>query len=361
MTTQEMAGPSTEEFAGRIFDAGLKAMELATMYLGDKLGLYRALAEHGPQTPSALARATGLNERYVREWLEQQAVASVLSVDNASLAAAERTYDLPAEHQAALLDPDSPFHVAPIFRAAAVLTTQLQALTGAFRSGGGIPWQAFGPEAVDIQGDFNRPWLLGQLGNEFLPSVSAVHAALEKPGARVLDVACGVGWASIAIARAYPNARVTGIDIDERSIERARENAAAFGLEGRVDFQAADGATVAGGPYDFGVIVEAVHDMSDPVAVLASVRKALAPGASLLVVDERVADRFTAPGDEVERFMYAASVLLCLPTGMADQPSAATGTVMRASTLERYARAAGFKTVEALDIEHPMLRFYLLK
>src|SRR5581483_9410631 len=198
------------------------------------------------------------------------------------------------------------------------------------------------------------------LGNEFLPSLPSVHAALQKPGARVLDVACGVGWASTAIARAYPNASVTGIDVDKTSVERARENAAAAGLEGRVRFLAADGKAIGGGPYDFAIIVEAVHDMSDPVGVLAAVRKALAPGAPLMVVDERVADSFVAPGDETERFMYAASVLLCLPTGMAEQPSAANGTVMRTSTLERYARAAGFATVEVLDIDHPMLRFYLL-
>jgi 2-polyprenyl-3-methyl-5-hydroxy-6-metoxy-1,4-benzoquinol methylase len=229
----------------------------------------------------------------------------------------------------------------------------------AFKSGQGIPWSAYGESVVDIQGEFNRPWLVGQLGTEYLPAIPNVHDRLQKPGARFLDVACGVGWASIATARAYPNATVLGIDMDAASIERANENARNSGLADRVKFECRDAASLSSGePFDAAIIVEAVHDMSNPVAVLAAVQAALAPGASLVVIDENVSETFTAPGNEIDRFMYSASVMLCLPNGMSEQPSAATGTVMRPATFEGYARAAGFAEVNVLPLEHPMFRFY---
>jgi len=155
---------------------------------------------------------------------------------------------------------------------------------------------------------------------------------------------------------------VTGIDVDQASIAYAQSNATDQGVAGRVQFEARDGAGSLGGPYDLALIIEAVHDMANPVGILSSVREALAPGASLIVVDERVAPEFTAPGDEIERFMYSASVLCCLPTGMSELPTVATGTVMRPSTLERYAREAGFTKFEILDgLEHPFFRFYRLQ
>ena len=175
-------------------------------------------------------------------------------------------------------------------------------------------------------------------------------------------MASGVGWCGISIAQGYPKVTVTGIDVDQSSIVHAQANATEQGVAGRVRFEARDGAGPLGGPYDLALIIEAVHDMSNPVAILSSIREALAPAASLIVVDERVAPAFTAPGDELERFMYAASVLCCLPTGMSEVPSVATGTVMRPSTLERYARQAGFTGFEILDdLEHPFFRFYRLR
>jgi 2-polyprenyl-3-methyl-5-hydroxy-6-metoxy-1,4-benzoquinol methylase len=286
----------------------------------------------------------------------------VLTVDDASRPEDERRFSLPAEYAEALLNPESPFSMAPVARTVALLGIGAPRVVEAFKTGAGVSWESWGSDAVDIQGDFNRPWLVGSLGTDYLPAIPEVHLRLQKPGAKALDVACGVGWAAIAIARAYPNATVTGIDVDKTSIERARENARAAGVSDRVSFETRDAASLAGGePFDAAIIVEAVHDMSNPVGVLSAVRQAMAPGASLIVVDERVADSFTAPGDEVERFMYGASVLICLPAGMSEQPSAATGTVIRKSTMERYGREAGFTTVEALDLEHPMMRFYQLR
>jgi 2-polyprenyl-3-methyl-5-hydroxy-6-metoxy-1,4-benzoquinol methylase len=214
---------------------------------------------------------------------------------------------------------------------------------------------------VEAQGDFNRPWLVASLGREYLPSMPDVHERLSSPGARVADVACGVGWAAISIARAYPTARVDGIDPDDASIALARRHAADAGVDDRVSFHARD----AGDPalaqhYDLAVVVESIHDMSRPVEVLSSIRRMLKPDGVLVVADERTEDHFTAPASDSERLFYGYSVLCCLPSAMVEQPSAATGTVMRRSTLERYARDAGFGRVEVLPIEHELMRFYRL-
>lgn len=200
----------------------------------------------------------------------------------------------------------------------------------------------------------------GSFATEYLPQIPDVHEKLTA-GGRVADVACGVGWAAVAIAREYPATTVDGFDLDEPAIALARSIAREAGLADRVRFEAHDAADPSlCGQYDLAVIVEALHDMSRPVDVLASVRRLLAPGGTVILADERVADAFYAPANETERLFYGYSVLDCLPTGMISKPSAETGTVMRRSTLERYAAEAGFSTVSIVPIEHHFLRFYRL-
>jgi SAM-dependent methyltransferase len=175
----------------------------------------------------------------------------------------------------------------------------------------------------------------------------------------VADVACGGGWASIAIALAYPEVRVEGYDLDEASIDLARANAAAAGMADRVAFHVRD-ITAEPRPtarYDVVCVFEAVHDMARPVEALAAMREM---GDTVLVMDERTADAFTAPGDESERFLYGVSLFCCLPAGRSESPSAATGTVMRPATLRNYAREAGFRDAAVLPIEHDTFRFYRL-
>ncbi|MEX2420321.1 MAG: class I SAM-dependent methyltransferase, partial [Actinomycetota bacterium] len=212
------------------------------------------------------------------------------------------------------------------------------------------------------QGDFNRPWLVGSLGTEYMPSIPDVHERLvSEPGARVADVACGVGWAAISLARAYPSITVDGFDLDELSIEIASRNAKEAGVADRVRFEAKGAAdTTLQGRYELAIVVESIHDMSQPVAVLSAIRGMLKPGGTLIVADERTEDSFTAPASERERIFYAYSVLCCLPSAMDDHTSAATGTVMRKSTFEKYAKEAGFDGVSVLPIEHDFLRFYRL-
>ncbi|MGH2595005.1 MAG: SAM-dependent methyltransferase [Actinomycetota bacterium] len=351
-----------DELVERLFSAGLGMAEVLTVYLGDTLGLYRALERAGSMTAPELAGETGIFERYAREWLEQQAAAGILDVDDVSAQADARRYLLPPGHIEPLLDPESPYSIAPFCKSFVAVASAMPDLVAAFRSGGEVPWSAYGSDMVEAQGDFNRPWLVGSLGTEYLPSILDVHERLmSEPGARVADVACGVGWAAISLARAYPNITVDGFDLDESSIEIASRNAKEAGVADRVHFEAKDAADpTLEDRYDLAMVVEAIHDLSKPVAVLRSIREMLKPGGTLIVADERTEESFTAPASETERLFYAYSVLCCLPSAMDDHTSAATGTVMRTTTFETYARDAGFDGVSVLPIEHDFLRFYRL-
>jgi 2-polyprenyl-3-methyl-5-hydroxy-6-metoxy-1,4-benzoquinol methylase len=181
------------------------------------------------------------------------------------------------------------------------------------------------------------------------------------PPARVADLGCGSGWSSIVMAQSYPRARVEGIDLDEASIEEAQRNAAAAGLADAVHFVSADaGHPALAGHYDLVTLFETLHDMADPIRVLRAAGALLAPGGAVLVADEKVAETFTAPGDDLERFMYGWSAPHCLPAVLTEPGSAGTGTAIRPDTVRRYARDAGFSGVTVLPIEHDFWRFYRL-
>jgi ubiquinone/menaquinone biosynthesis C-methylase UbiE len=351
-----------DALAERLFGAALGVMECYCVYIGDRLGLYRALATSGGLTAPELARAAGIHPRYAREWLEQQAVSGIVELDDVDAAPDERRFTLPPGHAEALVDRDSTAYSAPLARLAAAVSRPLGELMDAFRNGGGVSWTAYGADGRESQADMNRVEFIHHLGAEWLPSMPDVHERLQAPGARIADLACGAGWSSIAMARAYPQARVDGFDLDEASIDLALAHAAAEGLADRVRFQQSDAATgvASDGGYDLVTVFEAIHDMSHPVEALATMRRLAAPDGAVLVMDERTNDRM-AIGDPIEQFLYGASVLVCLPTGMSEEDSAATGTVMRPDTFRGYARAAGFDDVEVLPIEHQFFRFYRLR
>jgi 2-polyprenyl-3-methyl-5-hydroxy-6-metoxy-1,4-benzoquinol methylase len=345
--------------AERLFGAALGAIDLYTVYLGLRLGLYAALAQ-GECNPDELAGVAGIHPRYAREWLEQQTVTGFVVCADRAAPEDDRRYSLPAGHAIALLDHDSPAFVAPLSLATAGVGGVTQQLLDAYRSGTGVPYASYGADFRDGQAGFNRPAFTNLLAETWLAGgLPDVHARLMRgEPLRIADVACGAGWASIALAHAYPAARIEGFDLDEASIADARRNAASAGVADRLVFEVADAANLRAGAYDLVCIFEAVHDMSRPVQVLRSVRRMLADGGSVLVMDERAADSFAESEGPVEAFLYGASVLHCLPVGMADQPSAATGTIMRADTMRGYATEAGFGHVDVLPIEHDQFRFY---
>lgn len=358
----QLPTPTSEAFAERLFGAVLGAQLVQAVYLGDRLGYYGVLADGAAVTSAELAARTGCAERYAREWLEHQAVCGVLTVDDAHAAATDRRYRLPAGAAEALTDVLSPNHVLPLARMTAGTGRHLDALLRAYRSGGGVSWEELGADAREAQAAANRPLFLGELPREYLPSVPEIRAVLQR-GGRVADVGCGYGWSAIGLALAHPAVTVDGFDVDAPSIEAARRGAVEAGVADRVRFHLGD-VTAAGadaGRYDLVAAYECIHDMPDPVSVLAAMRRLAEPDGVVLVMDERVAERFTAPGDEVEQLMYGYSLTCCLPDGMAHAGSVGTGTVMRPDTLRGYAAAAGYAGVDVLPIENDFFRFYRLR
>ena len=351
-----------DALVGRLFEAAIGTLDVFSVYIGDRLGLYRALADRGSAISGELAAATGTNERYVREWLEQQAATGILEAEDAGAEATGRRYRVPLGHREVLLDRDSLNWMAGLLRLVVGVTKPLPALLQAFRTGGGVPYPDYGPDTLEGIAEMNRPMFLNLLGTAWLPAIPDVHARLHAdPPARVADVGCGTGWSSIAIARAYPKVQVHGFDADEASIRLARANAATAGLGDRVTFAVRDAAHpgLAGG-YDLVTAFEMVHDMAQPVEALRKMREMVGEGGTVVIADERVGEAFSAPGDDIERLNYGFSVLHCLAVGLAESPSAGTGTVMRPPTLRRYAAEAGFRAVEVLPIDNDFWRFYRL-
>ncbi len=360
--TTRTAEQRRDSLVERIFESSIGMLEVLSIYVGDRLGLYRALADGGEVTASELAAVTGTHERYAREWLEQQAVSGILEVQDGHVEPECRRYRLPDGHAAVLLERDSLYYMTPLAQQLVGTSRPLPSLLEAFRSGGGVPYPEYGGDMREGIAYANRAMFVNLMGSEWLPAVPDVHERLQAdPPARVADIGCGTGWSSISIARAYPKARVDGFDLDEESIAEARENAEAEGLADRVTFRLQDAADPEfSGRYDLAIAIECIHDMSRPVEALRAMRSLVGEDGAVLVVDERVGETFATPGDEIERLMYGFSVLHCLPVGMAEQPSAGTGTVMRPATLRRYATEAGFSEIEVLPIENGMWRFYRL-
>ncbi|MGI5216974.1 class I SAM-dependent methyltransferase [Nocardia sp. CA-290969] len=350
---------SATAVADRVFHAVLGAVDMLAIFVGDRLGWYRSLADDGPATATQLAERTATHPRYAREWLEQQAVTGLLTVHRDG-SADERVFAIPAGTAEVLTDENSLDYLAPFSRLFGATGPVLPKLLEAYRTGGGVSWDDLGDDAREAQADGNRPWYEHRLADA-LNGVPEVASVLRAEGARILDVGCGGGWSAIALARAYPAARVQGVDIDAPSVRMALANAAAAGVADRTDFVVADAGQLAAGGFDIAFAFECVHDMPRPVEVLASVRRALRPGGMMVVMDEAVAPEFAPGGDELERLMYGFSLFVCLPDGMSSPPSVGTGTVMRPATLRGYALEAGFPEFDVLPIEDfGFWRFYRL-
>jgi 2-polyprenyl-3-methyl-5-hydroxy-6-metoxy-1,4-benzoquinol methylase len=345
--------------AERLFSDVVGALELFTVYLGERLGLYRALDTGGAATSSELAGRTGTAERYVREWLEHHAASGLLEVDDPAAGPLARRYRLPLAHARVLADPDDvcyrAFSGTEIVRAG----RWLPELVEAFRTGTAPPALPWAPEG---RADYNRAVFLNLLGTQWLPAIADVHRRLRRePPARVADLACGPGWSSIAMAQAYPLVRVDGFDLDPDVIAAARRNAEQAGVSGRVAFAVTDASGPGwSGRFDLVTILEGLHDMSRPVDALRAARGMLGPSGSVVIADELVADVFTAPASDLERYHYGWSVVSCLPAAMGDPRTSATGAVMRPARLRRYAQQAGFRGIEVLPLETETWRFYRL-
>lgn len=352
-----------DALAEHIGQSVLGGLETLCIAIGDLLGLYVALQQIGRATPVQLAAHAGTDVRYTREWLEQQAMATILQCENPEAEPEVRRYSLPEEYATVLTEAESLTGMAPLAQAFAGVAAPFPQLLAAFRTGAGVPYADYGEHMHIGQARSNRANFAHLLAQEWIAAMPDIVARLRsEPPARVADIGVGQGWSCIALAQAFPQAHIDGLDLDPASIRAARENAAAAGLaEDRVAFHLRDaGDPALAGHYDLALAIECIHDMPRPVEVLRAMRQLVGPGGAVLIVDERVPDHFTPNGDPGERMMYAFSVLHCLPVGLVEQPSAGTGTVMRRAIFREYADAAGFAEVAELPVEHPTFRFYRL-
>lgn len=360
MTTDTQASSPAEEVATRVLTAALGATEISNVYLGDRLGLYRTLADSAPLSSAGLADASGCDERYVREWLQSQVVSGFVTTSSDDLTTAE--FALAAGVRDVLVDELSPMYVAPLGTATAATGAVLPALLAAFRTGASVPYATY-PGAISAQAALNRPAFVHELVPTWLPAIPGLVERLsdtQRP-ARVADFGCGSGWSTIEIAKAFPYSELAGFDADPASIEAARGHATEQGVSDRVAFHVHDLAKPVPSSYDVIFLFECLHDMGYPEQVLRTARGALSDGGSVIVMDEAVDETLVAPTDDViQRFFANISPLWCLPQGRDVADMDPVGTVMRPARLRELATGAGFGTSEVLGIEHPFFRFYRL-
>jgi SAM-dependent methyltransferase len=358
-----MSAPQEQDraaFAERVFHSVLGALDTWAIFIGDKFGLYDLLAKQSGITRPELARQSGLNPRYADEWLEQQVTSGILEVDDPGLPPEERKYSIPDAQAEVLTDSDSLSFLAPFVRLVVAGGIQLPRLMEAYRSGGGVSWAEYGEDMRTGQAEMNRPWFINELGSSWFPSVPWLHQKLSD-GAVVADIGCGEGWSSIAMAKAYPLSTVDGYDIDGPSVAAARQHSVEADLSDRVSFKDVDaGREDVADRYDLVTAFECIHDMPDPIGVLETMHRMTKPDGRVVVMDEAVAESFGDSSDEVERLMYGFSLFVCLPDGLSHEGSVGTGTVMRPSTLESYAKKAGFSGIDVLPVENDLWRFYEL-
>src|ERR1700733_1286877 len=361
MSDHGFEGDQAQALATRLFTAGLATAELMTTYLGAKLGLYNALARSEPLTAGALAKEAGIAPRYACEWLEQQAASGVLEVDDPAMAAEVRLYLLPEGHREALTDRESRYWITPMAMfAIGSIARAVPDLLEAYRNGGGIDPAAYGGDYRFDLSSFNCGVFRDLLPRWILTLLPDLHAAWTE-GGLIADVGCGLGWSSICLAKSYPRLTIEGFDIDEGAVALARANAMESGVGERVTFATRDAGTLrAEGVYQTICIFDALHDMPRPVEALAACRRALKPGGCVLLMEPNAGETFRTPAEEGERFLYAISLLHCLPLGLSEEHSAATGTVMRPSTLRAYAEKAGFSRVTVHAVDHRLYRLYRL-
>jgi len=347
-----------DALAERLFQGTVHTLELFGIYIGKSLGLYRTLHGLGTCTPPQLAQHAGIHVRYAQEWLEQQAVADLLTLQDPDQPPLQRRYELPHEHVPVLVDDAHLAHVAPFAQMLVGIARAMPRIIEAYRTGTGVPYAAYGPDFRDGQGGINRPAFSQVLAADWLRALPGVHSRLVAGEAlRVLDLGCGEGWAAISVARNYPACDVVGVDTDVESIAAARRNAAEEGV--RVHFDANEiSAATGSGNFDLVLLLETLHDLPYPEATLRSVRQLLCKGGWLFIADERVAESFVAPGDAVERMMYGWSITHCLPSSMHHESSAAIGTAIRPATVSALAEAAGFEECRQLGIQNDLFRFW---
>jgi SAM-dependent methyltransferase len=304
--------------------------------IGDRLGLYRAMAGAGPLSADEVARRTGTEPRYVAEWLAAQAAAGYVTYDPAS-----RAFELPPEQAACLADPESPTYLPGAFYIIASLFKDRPRLEEAFRTGRGVGWHEHDADLFCGTELFFRPGYVANLVSAWIPALDGVEEKL-RAGGRVADIGCGHGASTILLAEAYPASEIVGFDYHDESIAVAREAAEAAGVGDRVRFEVAAAGDFPGADYDLVAVFDALHDMGDPVGAARHVRDALAADGTWLIVEPYANDRLEDNLNPVGRIFYSASTLICTPASRSQEVGLALGAQAGESRLGEVIREAGF-------------------
>jgi 2-polyprenyl-3-methyl-5-hydroxy-6-metoxy-1,4-benzoquinol methylase len=332
----EVNGDKLMEFVFRAVGEVGATLNSALVVMGDKLGLYRAMADAGPLAPEALAERTGTAERYVREWLNAQAAGGFVDYDPDS-----GLYSLPPEQTVALTDQSSPAYLPGFFQIAVGSVLDSPRITDAARTGEGIGWHDHVHDVHEGCERFFRPGYNAHLVAEWLPALDGVVEKLER-GALVADVGCGHGASTILMAQAFPNSRFVGSDYHAGSIETARERAREAGVSDRVRFEVEPAAAYGGSGYDLVTMFDCLHDMGDPVGAARHVRSTLAPDGTWMIVEPNAGDRVEDNLNPVGRAYYAFSTLLCTPASLSQEVGLALGAQAGEARIRDVVSAAGF-------------------
>ncbi len=335
VTESALNEAALHELVGRIVGDLGAAVSGSLVVLGDRLGLYPALAAIGPATASQLAVHTGLDERYLREWLANQAASAYISYDPDA-----ESFFLTPEQAAVLADPNSPMAMTGGFLAAASTYHDEAKVAEAFRTGTGIRWQDHHNCLFCGTAKFFRPGYAANLVQNWIPALAGVDEKLRR-GARIADLGCGYGASSLILARAYPKSTVVGFDIHPQSIEHARDHTQDEGMT-NIQFEVATAKNFPGGQYDFVTTFDALHDMGDPVGAAAHVRQQLHPDGTWMVVEPMAGDTLQDNLNPIGRVYYGFSTMVCTPSSRSQEVGLALGAQAGERRLRQVMTEAGF-------------------
>ncbi|MEZ4562943.1 MAG: class I SAM-dependent methyltransferase [Thermomicrobiales bacterium] len=335
-TTSALDETRLHAFLGQMVGDLGAAANAPLMLLGDKLGLYQALAAAGPLTSAALAAQTGTAERYVREWLAAQAAAGYVDYDPET-----DTYAMGPEQAMVLADEDSPVFLAGLFESLYAMMVAEPRIREAFQTGQGVGWHEHHPCLFSGTERFFRTGYRANLVQHWLPALDGVVEKLER-GAMVADIGCGHGASTIIMAQAYPNSRFVGFDYHDASIARANEAAREAGVEATTRFEVASAQAYPGGNYDLVASFDCLHDMGDPVGAARHVRQSLAPDGTWLIVEPFATDTLAGNLNPVGKLYYAASTMLCTPASLSQEVGLGLGAQAGEARLRNVVEAGGF-------------------
>ncbi len=340
MSTQVQARPIDQDKLNALLGQAVQdmgaALHAALIVIGDRLGLYRAMADGTPLTPTELASRTGTAERYVREWLNANAAGNYVEYH-----ADSGTYSMTPEQAFAFAMDDTPVHLPGFYHMLASCMKDEEKLTETFRTGKGFGWHEHEKGLFEGCERFFRPNYLANLTTNWIPALDGVEERLKR-GARVADIGCGHGASTLLMAKAYPASRFYGFDYHQASIERAREQAERAGLADRITFTVAAAKEFPGSDYDFVAFFDCLHDMGDPAGAARHVRQALASDGTWMIVEPFANDKVEANLNPVGRIYYSASAMICVPASLSQEVALGLGAQAGEARIREVVTAGGF-------------------